>query len=323
MKSDNDGKEDTMIYTLTLNPSLDYTAFCSSLAIGKINRSIRETMAAGGKGINVSKILKELGYDSTALGFVAGFTGDEIEKELKERGIRTDFVRLPSGFSRVCVKLRPEDGSGETDVNGAGPEIPKKCVDALFERLSKMTENDFLILAGSVPNSLPRDFYAQILKITGKNRVPFAVDAEGDALLRALPCRPFLIKPNEDELASIFGKKPENDGEILAFARDLQKKGAQNVLVSLGKRGALLVTSDGMTARRNAPPVTAVDTVGAGDSMLAAFLGSYLDAGDFERSLLWGIAAGGATAASPTLAEGERIRELFITLSESNQEKER
>ncbi len=291
-----------MIYTLTFNPAIDYTALISSLDFGGTNRSYGEEINFGGKGINVSLILKELGIKSTALGFIAGFTGEALEKYLQNKGIGTDFVKLNEGFTRINVKLKGED---ITEINGKGPEISKSGLNELYIKLDKLSFGDTLVLSGSIPAGLGKTVYEDIMKRTRDKNIRFVVDAEGDLLLNTLKYRPFLIKPNIDELSQIFKMKLNEDTEIIACAEKLQKKGALNVLVTMGEKGALLLDEDGKVTRKTAHKIQAVNTVGAGDSMVAGFLAG-IEKG-YEYALMLGGASAAATAESMGIATRDKI----------------
>lgn len=297
-----------MIYTLTLNPSLDYTVVLESFNAGRVNRTSDECLYPGGKGINVSIVLKTLGVESVALGFLAGFTGDEIGRMVKEAGCSTDFIRLKNGRSRINVKIRMRK---ESEINARGPEITGEDLDALFCKLETLREGDFLILAGSIPAGLPTDIYERILKRIKGKKVKAVVDAEKDLLVKSLKYRPFLIKPNRDELGAIFGSKLRSFDEIVHYAKRLQKTGAENVLVSMAGDGAILVASDGKVLRALPPSGKVVDSVGSGDSMVAGFLAGYLRTGDMSEALRTGICAGSATAFSNWLAPGDKIAKLL------------
>ena len=302
-----------MIYTVTFNPALDYIVFLEGLVPGDINRSIRESIYYGGKGINVSGILKMLGQETTALGFVAGFTGHALEEGVASMGIKTDFIQLPEGNTRINVKVKHGE---ETEINGQGPVITPEALEELFSKLDELGEEDILILAGSIPNTLPEDVYERILaRLEGKN-VRVVVDATKDLLLNVLKYHPFLIKPNNHELGEMFGKVLKGDDDIAFYAKELQKKGARNVLISMAGDGAMLVSEDGQTVRIGTPKGKVVNSVGAGDSMVAGFVAGYLESGDFRRALVTGTAAGSATAFSEGLASPEMYAE---TLAQAEQ----
>ena len=300
-----------MIYTVTFNPALDYVVKVDNFCTGGINRVYQENVFFGGKGINVSVVLKELGLTSTALGFTAGFTGEAIENGLKEQGITADFIRLAEGMSRINVKMKSQN---ETEINGQGPNIPQEALDALFEKLSRLEEGDVLILAGSIPNTLPEDVYEQIMaKLDGKG-ILIAVDATKDLLLNVLKYHPFLIKPNNHELGEMFGVTLETDEDIVFYAKKLQEQGANNVLISMAGDGAILITAEGAVRKIGVPKGTVVNSVGAGDSMVAGFMAGYLTTGDYGVALKLGTASGSATAFSEGLAVKEDIDRLLATL---------
>lgn len=299
-----------MIYTVTFNPAIDYVMRLSVLRQGETNRASTSDIQFGGKGINVSCVLRELGVENTALGFVAGFTGDALAEYLSTLGIRTDFIRLPEGNTRINVKLKTPEGSAkETEINAAGPAIPNECLQALLAKLDTLTEGDTLVLAGSIPTSLPRDIYSRILARLAGRGIRFAVDAEGALLTAVLPYHPFLIKPNRTELEGIVGRVLPTDDDLREAAANLQEMGAQNVLVSLGGDGALLLDEHGKFHRCPAHPITPVNTVGAGDSMVAGFLAG-MDKG-YDYALKLGLACGGATACAEGLATAEDIATLL------------
>jgi 1-phosphofructokinase len=295
-----------MIYTLTLNPALDYAVYLPAFAEGKTNRSVREQLDFGGKGINVSYILHQLGVPTVALGFVAGFTGKALCAMLEGEGIPCEFITLDRGMTRINVKIKSEK---ESEINAQGPDIPPEALEKLCARLDCLVAGDTLLLAGSVPASLPKDIYENILaRLEGKG-IRYAVDAEGQLLLNVLKYRPYLIKPNRAELCGLAGRELTDDADIERAARELQALGAQNVLVSLGKEGALLLDETGLAHRAPAVGGKPVNTVGAGDSMVAGFLaGAPLG---YDYALRLGLAAGGATATSPTLATKKEIEALM------------
>lgn len=300
-----------MIYTVTFNPALDYVMQTGEINIGETNRSTSEEIYIGGKGINVSVILGELGVESTALGFVAGFTGEEIEKRLRDRGIKTDFVTLESGNSRINVKLKGEE---ETEINGKGPDIPEKQLSEFFAKIDNIKNGDTVILAGSIPGSLPDTSYSDILSRLSDKNVNTVADASGKLLVNVLKYKPFLIKPNTFELSEIFGTEPKNDEEITELARELQKMGARNVLVSMAREGALLLDETGKVQRVKAADGKTINSVGAGDSMVAGFVAGMNLKNDYSYALKLGSACGAATAFSKDLATKEKILEIFDTL---------
>lgn len=297
-----------MIYTLTLNPAIDYVLRLPTVKEGETNRAADAELYFGGKGVNVSCVLSELGIENTALGFTAGFTGEALTAYLTERGIRTDFIRLPEGLTRINVKLKTETAC-ETEINAAGPAIPQECLDALLTKLDALTEGDTLVLAGSVPKSLPTDIYRRIMERQDGRGIRFVVDAEGALLTSVLPYRPFLVKPNRAELEGIAGRALTGDNDLQDAAAELQRAGAQNVLVSLGGEGAMLLDGDGGYHRVPALPVTPVNTVGAGDSMVAGFLAGAEQG--YTYALKLATACGGATTASEGPASVEMIRRMM------------
>ena len=299
-----------MVYTVTFNPAIDYVVHTGEMKLGATNRSEKEEMYFGGKGINVSIVLRELCIDSKALGFTAGFTGEAIEKGLSEMGIDADFVRLKNGNSRINVKIKSAE---ETELNGQGPDIDEAAINALFAKLDKLSDGDTLILAGSIPSSLPSDIYEKILgRLSGRN-IKTVVDATKDLLLNVLKYKPFLVKPNNHELGEMFGAELKTDEEIEKYARKLQEMGAVNVLISMAGDGAMLIDEYGKMHRCGVCKGTVKNSVGAGDSMVAGFTAGSLK-GDYEYALKLGTAAGGATAFSDGLAEKAKIDELLKTL---------
>ncbi len=295
-----------MIYTVTFNPAIDYCLRVENLKFGKTNRSSNEQMYFGGKGINISLVLKELNTPSIALGFVAGFTGKELESQLKKSGIATDFIHLKHGNTRINVKLK---GEMETEINANGPEIDECEIKQLFDKLSILEDGDTLVLAGSIPNSLPDDIYEKILESLEDKNIKIVVDATGNLLVNTLKFKPFLIKPNLDELQDIFEKQLKTDEQIIECAKILQQKGAKNVLVSLGENGAIFIDENGNVYKQKALGGKAVNTVGAGDSMIAGFLSGIEK--DIEYALKLSCASAGATATLDTLATKEKIFELM------------
>lgn len=296
-----------MIYTVTFNPAIDYLMWPKNPVLGQTNRSLKEKLFIGGKGINVSRVLNTLNIPTTAMGFLGGFTGKEIESFLKEMGIETDFVWLENRHSRINVKLK---GSTETEINGTGPEIYKEEISLLISKLSALKEGDTLVLAGSIPSTLPKDIYQILLTPLKDKNICLVVDAEGKLLTNCLKFNPFLIKPNKEELSALFGKELETDEEIIFYAKELQKQGAENVLVSLGKDGAILITKE-KVYKAEAKPGKVINSVGAGDSMVAGFLAGYMKTKDYLYALNLGIASGSATAFCEDLAEKEEIVSLF------------
>ena len=300
-----------MIYTVTFNPALEYIVFLDDMKLGDINRATRESIFYGGKGINVSTILNTLGLETTALGFVAGFTGKAIEEGLASLGIHTDFIHLPEGNSRINVKVKHGD---ETEINGQGPVITDEAIEALFAKLDTLTEDDILVLAGSIPNTLPEDIYEKILARLEEKRIRIAVDATKDLLLNVLKYHPFLIKPNNHELGEMFHTVCKTKDDIEHYAKELQKMGARNVLISMAGDGAILITEEGETIQMGTPKGKVINSVGAGDSMVAGFLAGYLKNGSYEEALKTGTAAGSATAFSEGLASLEMFHKMMEQL---------
>lgn len=300
-----------MIYTVTFNPAIDYVVHTDDMQVGAVNRSRQEEVYFGGKGINVSVVLHELGLASKALGFVAGFTGEAIEQGLRADGIETDFIHLEKGFSRINVKIKSGE---ETELNGQGPEIPEDKLRQLFDQLEQVQDGDTIILAGSIPASLPADVYEQILRHLSGKQVRAVVDATRDLLVNVLKYKPFLIKPNNFELGEIFGVPLKDDvNEIVRYAGKLQEMGARNVLVSMAGDGAVLLDENGGVHACGVCKGTVKNSVGAGDSMVAGFVAG-CETGDYDYALKLGTATGGATAFSEGLAKKERIDELLQQL---------
>ena len=300
-----------MIYTVTFNPAIDYVVYVSELKVGKTNRSQHEDVFLGGKGINVSTMLNNLGVENKALGFVAGETGELVEQGLKERGMDTDFIRLPEGDTRINVKVR---GKLETEVNGSGPHIPDVYSQQLMEKLEQVKDEDVIVLSGSVPRSVSKDVYANIMEQMKGRPVKIVVDAAGDLMKNVLPHRPFLIKPNRAELEGLAGKVLGKTREIMRSAKDLQAQGARNVLVSLGGDGALLLDETGKFHRIGVPKGELKTSVGSGDSMVAGFLAGYQKTGDYVTALRTGAACGSASAFSTALATREEVESLYHEL---------
>ena len=300
-----------MIYTVTFNPSLDYIVGTEGFQLGNTNRTVSELMLPGGKGINVSTVLKNLGIESTALGFTAGFTGEEIRRRVGELGFRSEFIDVGNGFSRINVKMKEFDG---TEITGQGRVIGEEAVGRLLERLDSLEEGDTLVLAGSIPSSMPDSIYSDILARLEGRGIVFVVDATKDLLLNVLKYRPFLIKPNHHELGEIFGVELENREDVVPYAERLQEQGAQNVLVSMGGKGAVLLDAEGNVHMLPVPKGTLVNAVGSGDSMVAGFLAGWTEKKDYEHAFKMGISAGSASAFSELLATEEEIRRLYETL---------
>ncbi len=301
-----------MIYTVTFNPSLDYIVSVEDFKLGITNRTSSELMLPGGKGINVSTVLGNLGIENTALGFAAGFTGEEIIRQVEHMGIRSDFIMVPDGISRINLKLKSIDG---TEINGSGPEISEAAVAELMEKLEVLGEEDVLVLAGSIPSSMPDDIYRRILKRLQGRGVTAVVDATKNLLLNVLEYRPFLVKPNNHELGEIFQVELWDRKSVVSYARKLQEMGAQNVLVSMAGEGAVLAAQDGTVYETPAPEGTLVNGVGAGDSMVAGFLAGWMEKQDFRHAFYMGVSAGSASAFSERLATREEIKHIYMQMT--------
>lgn len=301
-----------MIYTVTLNPSLDYVVELDEMKAGATNRSKSEHMLPGGKGINVSVVLKNLGVPSVALGFLAGFTGDEIVKNISGFGVKADFIKLEEGMSRINVKLKTEK---ETEINCVGPYISQSDVEKLYAQLDKLQQGDVLVLAGSIPGSVPDTIYQDIMIRLAEKTVMVIVDAAGDLLCNVLEKHPFLIKPNNRELGEIFGIEVKTKEEVIKYGKKLQERGARNVLVSMAEEGAVFLGEDGRVYKSEAPKGIVVNSVGAGDSMVAGFLAGYLEKKEYQYAFRMGIAAGSASAFSKNLATKEEVEKIYQSLS--------
>jgi len=300
-----------LIYTITFNPSLDYIVTCNDFRLGETNRVSKEIIFPGGKGINVSIVLSNFGMDTTALGFLAGFTGEEIRRLIVEKGIQNEMIWLDEGLSRINIKLRSKE---ESELNGMGPKIPEEAIAKLYEKLDQLTEDDILCLAGNIPNSLPATMYSDIMKhLQGKN-IRIVVDATKDLLMNVLEYRPFLIKPNNHELGDLFGVRLSTRDEVVPYARKLQEKGARNVLISMAGEGAVLVDENGEVYKSEAPKGKVVNSVGAGDSMVAGFIYGYLKYGNYAQAFRYGLCTGSASAFKEELATPEDVEKLFATL---------
>lgn len=297
-----------MIYTVTFNPALDYIVRVAQLNIGEVNRAAYGEIMAGGKGVNVSLVLKNLGHESTALGFAAGFTGEKLVQDLKDKGCRTDFIFLDQGMTRINVKIK---GQEETEINGEGPEITPVAVRTLMMRLERLREGDILVLSGSVPKTLPEDMYEKVIVRQQGKKVKVVVDATKNLLKETLEYHPFLVKPNHHELGELFGVTISNPEEALSYAEKLQQMGAVNVLVSMAGDGAVLLDEYGNRHMSPAPEGRLINSVGAGDSMVAGFLAGYLETKDYEQAFQMGIAAGSASAFSEFLATREKTMEVL------------
>lgn len=297
-----------MIYTLTFNPSLDYIVTVPRFTCGIVNRTKEEVIFPGGKGINVSMVLKNLGFENTALGFLAGFTGDKLKSLVEEKGIHAEFISVKEGMSRINVKLRSEQ---ETEINGQGPAIVETDIQKLYERLEQLKDGDILVMAGSIPDVMPGTMYMDIMKHLRDKKLKIVVDATKDLLVNVLEYHPFLIKPNNHELGEIFGVAIQEKEDVVAYAKKLQEKGARNVLISMAGDGAVLVAEDGTVYRSGAPKGKVVNSVGAGDSMVAGFLAGYLEHGSYEKAFRMGVCTGSASAFSEQLATKEEVLALL------------
>ena len=303
-----------MVYTVTFNPSLDYIVSMEGFQLGKTNRTAKEQMLPGGKGINVSTVLKNLGIPNIALGFSAGFTGEEIKRRVEEMGLASDFINLQNGYSRINVKMKDFDG---TEINGQGPDISPAETEKLLEKLDGLKEGDVLVLAGSIPRTMPDSIYSDILRRLDGKGILTVVDATGELLLHVLEYSPFLIKPNNHELGEIFQVKLETREDVVPYARKLQEKGARNVLVSMAGQGAVLLDEMGQVHMLPAPKGKLVNAVGAGDSMVAGFLAGWLTKKDYEYAFRMGISAGSASAFSENLATKKEVEEVYRQVSQS------
>ena len=297
-----------MIYTVTFNPSLDYIVSVDNFTLGRVNRTRKEIIYPGGKGINVSMVLQNLGYQSCALGFMAGFTGREIARLLEVNGVESDFIHVDEGLSRINVKLRSNE---ESEINGQGPAIKKRDIALLDEKLDRIQDGDILVLAGSIPEVMPDDIYMDIMRYLQTKDVRIVVDATKDLLVNVLPYHPFLIKPNNHELGEIFGVELKTTEEIVTYAKKLQEKGARNVLISMAGDGAILLTEDGQIFQSLPPKGKVLNSVGAGDSMVAGFLAGYLENQDYEYAFYMGVCTGSASAFSESLATRDEVAELM------------
>jgi 1-phosphofructokinase len=297
-----------MIYTVTFNPSLDYIVSVEDFKLGLTNRTSSEKLLPGGKGINVSTVLGNLGIESTALGFVAGFTGDEVVRRLEEMGVRNGLIPIEKGFTRINLKLKSIDG---TEINGQGPHISAEKVQILMDQLNELEEGDVLFLSGSIPESMPDDAYQKIMEMLDGRGVMISVDATRDLLTKVLPYHPFLIKPNNHELGEIFDVELTTRESVVPYAKQLQERGAQNVLVSMAGEGAVLIAADGTVYDAPAPKGTLVNGVGAGDSMVAGFMAGWMEKQSYEYAFHMGVAAGSASAFSENLATKDEIQQVY------------
>lgn len=300
-----------MIYTITFNPALDYIMVVPSCRNGEVNRTESEKIMAGGKGINVSIVLNNMGVENTALGFISGFTGGAIENILADMNCKTDFIKLDNGFSRINVKIKSDT---ETEINGQGPDISDGAVKKLYEKLDSLNDGDTLVLAGSIPSSLSDSIYCEIMDYLKDKKLNIVVDATKDLLVNVLKYKPFLVKPNNHEIGEIFGVELKTRSEIVPYAKKMQEMGAKNVLVSMAGEGAVFVGENGEVYESEAPKGKLVNSTGAGDSMVAGFLAGYMEKQDFMYALKMGLSAGSASAFSENLATKEEILNVFKTI---------
>jgi 1-phosphofructokinase len=302
-----------VIYTVTFNPSLDYIVNVPGFTCGRVNRTREEKIFPGGKGINVSMVLKNLGYENTALGFYAGFTGNELKRLVEEKGICADFIPVAEGMSRINVKIR---GDEESEINGQGPAILNDDIEKLYEKLEKLRDGDILVMAGSIPDVMPQTIYMDIMKYLADRNLKIVVDATKDLLVNVLQYHPFLIKPNNHELGEIFGVTFKERSEVIPYAKKLQKMGAKNVLISMAGDGAVLVAEDGNVYESEAPKGKVVNSVGAGDSMVAGFLAGYLQSGSYQDAFHMGVCTGSASAFSEELATKAEVEQLLKSFAQ-------
>lgn len=301
-----------MIYTVTFNPALDYTVYINNVKSGNTNRSDSESILIGGKGINVSIVLNNLGIENTALGFIAGFTGDEIQNRMNKFGCKSNFIKLPDGISRINIKIKSDT---ETEINASGPIIPSGKLEELLTRIDTLKSGDILVLAGSIPDSIPDTIYMEIMKRLSDRDILVTVDATKNLLLNVLEYHPFLIKPNHHELGEIFGVNIINNKEkVTEYAKRLQEKGARNVLVSMAGDGAVLAAENGEIYKMDAPKGNVINSVGAGDSMVAGFLAGWIDSEDYLEAFKMGISSGSASAFSDKLADRQQIMDVYNRL---------
>lgn len=297
-----------MIYTVTFNPAIDYVLGVENLQPGMTNRSNYEQLLPGGKGLNVSTILNNLGIANTALGFIAGFTGKEIKRSFEELGGKSDFIELKEGLSRINVKIKSDT---ETEINAVGPTIDNDAISELLKKLNTLKDGDALILAGSIPISLSDSLYSDIMKMLSDRDIMIAVDATKDLLINVLEHKPFLVKPNNHELGEIFGVTLKKRDEVVPYAKKLQGKGAKNVLISMAGEGAVLITETGDVLMSEAPRGTVKNSVGAGDSMVAGFIAGWCEKHDYAHAFKMGLSAGSASAFSEMLATKKEIEQVY------------
>lgn len=299
-----------MIYTVTFNPSIDYIVSVEDLKLGYVNRTSAELMFPGGKGINVSMVLSNLGIENTALGFLAGFTGDSVQNMLEANGVNADFIKVKEGTTRINVKIRAQQ---ESEINGMGPAIGEQDIKALYEKLHKLQDGDILVLAGSIPTVMPETMYSDIMEYLKGKDIKIVVDATKDLLLNVLKYKPFFVKPNNHELGEIYGVELKTRDDVVPYAKKMQEQGARNVLVSMAGEGAVLVAEDGEVYKSRCPKGKVRNSVGAGDSMVAGFIAGFLKTGDYKEALRSGLLTGSASAFSDNLATLEEVEKLGET----------
>ena len=300
-----------MIYTVTFNPSLDYIVRVEDFKTGQVNRTYYEQILGGGKGVNVSIVLGNLGHESTTLGFTGGFTGDALKQLLWKQGVKTDFIEVKEGFTRINVKMK---SAQETEINGQGPKITPENVETLFMKLDELKDGDILVISGSIPNTLPNDMYERIMKRLQNKKIEIIVDATNDLLVNVLKYHPYLIKPNNHELGEIFGVELNTRSSVIPFAKKLQEMGARNVLISMAGEGAVFISEMGAVMESEAPKGKVINSVGAGDSMVAGFITGMLETDDYEKAFRMGICTGSASAFSENLATREEVNALLSVL---------
>ena len=301
-----------MIYTVTFNPSIDYIVTVDDFKLGLVNRTSDELMLPGGKGINVSMVLSNLGFKNTALGFLAGFTGDNVRGMLESNGVNADFINVNEGITRINVKIRAQQ---ESEINGMGPAIKQENINQLYEKLDQLKDGDILVLAGSIPSVMPGTMYRDIMAYLQDKDIKIVVDATKDLLVNVLEYKPFLIKPNNHELGEIYGVELKTREEVVPYAIKMQQAGARNVLISMAGEGAVLVAEDGTIYKSESPKGKVKNSVGAGDSMVAGFIAGYLETGDYKEAFRKGLLTGSASAFSHNLATKDEVEELSKTFS--------
>lgn len=300
-----------MIYTVTFNPSLDYIVRVNDFKTGQVNRTYYEQILGGGKGVNVSIVLGNLGHESTTLGFTGGFTGDALKQLLWKQGVKTDFIEVKDGFTRINVKMK---SAQETEINGQGPKITPENVETLFIKLDELKDEDILVISGSIPNTLPDNMYERIMKRLQNKKIEIIVDATNDLLVNVLKYHPYLIKPNNHELGEIFGVDLNTRSSVIPFAKKLQEMGARNILISMAGEGAVFISETGEVMESEAPKGKVINSVGAGDSMVAGFIAGMIETNDDKKAFRMGICTGSASAFSENLATREEVNSLLRVL---------